>query len=177
MRSYAEKVAYTSALVCVAMLLSYLESFLPVIPIPGFKPGLANLAVMVAFYRLGAHYAASVSLIRIFLSSLLFGSPVSLVFSLAGGVLSFVTLLICNILLNRCVGLIGIGVLCAAAHCIGQCIAASALYGASLLLSYLPWLLLLSIATGMLTGALSHAVLIRIKTVSRKHPRIHGQKD
>ncbi|MBR2460023.1 MAG: Gx transporter family protein [Clostridia bacterium] len=167
MRSSAEKVAYTSVFVCVALMLSYLESFLPYLPIPGFKPGLANLAVMISYFCLGLTAAATVSVCRILLSSLLFGSPVSLIFSLVGGILSLGVLALYGKLMKRVIGAVGLGVLCAAIHCVGQCIAASALYGAPLLFTYLPWLLVLSVATGALTGALTHATVGRLKLIIR----------
>lgn len=163
MRSHAERVAYTAVLICVAMMLSYLEALLPYVPIPGFKPGLANIATAVALFCLGLPSAVTVSVFRILLSSLLFGSPVSLLFSLAGGLLSLGVLAIYKILLKNFVGLVGLGVLSSAFHCIGQSIAAAILYGASLLFTYLPWILLLSIPTGILTGAITYAILTRIK--------------
>ena len=163
MRSHAEKVAYTSLTVCIAMILSYLETLLPYIPLPGFKPGFANIATAVALFCLGLPSALSVSLIRILLSSLLFGSPVSLLFSISGGIFTLVVLIIYRAILNKYVGFLGLGVLSSAAHCIGQSIAASALYGVSLLFTYLPWILLLSIPTGLLTGAITYTIVSRIK--------------
>ena len=163
MRSHAERVAYTAILVCVAMMLSYLEALLPYVPLPGFKPGLANIATTVALFSLGLPSAVAVSILRISLSSLLFGSPVSFMFSLAGGLLSLAALAIYKIILRRFVGLIGLGVTSSSAHCIGQSIAAAILYGTPLLFTYLPWILLLSIPTGILTGAISYAILTKIK--------------
>ena len=163
MRSHAEKVAYTALLICVAMMLSYLETLLPYIPLPGFKPGLANIATAVALFCLGLPCAVTVSVFRIILSSLLFGSPVSLFFSLAGGLLSICVLALYKVILNNFIGLIGLGVISSAAHCIGQCVAAAVFYGASLLFTYLPWILLLSVPTGLLTGSVTYAILTRIK--------------
>ena len=162
MPSSAKRVAYTASLVCVAMLLSYLESLLPYLPIPGFKPGLANLAVMVAYFTMDLPTAATVSLCRIALSSLLFGSPTTFLFSLCGGALSLAALALTGALSNRFFGALGVGMSCSSAHCIGQCLAAAMLYGGAILLSYLPWLLLLSIPTGALTGALTPPILRRL---------------
>ena len=163
MRSHAEKVAYTASLIAVAMMLSYLETLIPYLPIPGFKPGLANIATMVAFFYLGLPSAVTVSLFRIALSSLLFASPVSLVFSLSGGLLSLGVLALYNALLKNKIGLIGLGVLSSVSHCVGQSIAASVLYGPSLLFTYLPLLILLAIPTGILTGTLTYGIISRLK--------------
>ena len=165
MRSHAERVAYTAALICVSLMLSYLETLLPYIPLPGFKPGLANIAPAVALICLGLPDAITVSLFRIILSSLLFGSPVTLLFSLAGGVFSLCILALYKIILKKFIGLIGLGILSSAAHCIGQGLTAAIIYGASLLFTYLPWILLLSIPTGVLTGAITYAILSRIKNL------------
>lgn len=152
MRSSAEKVSYCALMTCVAMLLSYLEGMFAFVPINGFKLGLANIVIMLVFFTYGLKYAALVSFCRILLSALLFGSVVSLLFSLCGGILSLCAMSICEGWLKARVGAIGLGVLCAAFHDIGQCLAAAVFYGGSILWSYLPWLLLLSVPTGMLTG-------------------------
>lgn len=145
------------------MMLSYLETLLPYVPIPGFKPGLANIATMVALFCLGLQNAVCVSVFRILLSSLLFASPVSLLFSISGGLTSLCILTLYKFILNKYIGLIGLGVLSSAAHCIGQSVSAALLYGVSLLFTYLPWILLLSIPTGVLTGSITYAILIRIR--------------
>ncbi len=164
MRSSAEHIAYCSVFVCAALALSYLEVLLPYVPIPGFRPGLANIAVMSAFFLLGMTDAAAVALCRVALSAVLFGSPISFLFSLCGGLFSIAALAVTKKLLRGGVGCIGIGVLCAASHCVGQCLVASLLYGASLLVTYLPWLLLLSLPTGALTGSLTY---VTVKSLSR----------
>lgn len=167
MRSSAKELAYCAVFICAALVLSYLEALLPYVPIPGFRPGLANIAVMSACFLLGTRQAASVALCRIALSSLLFGSPVSLLLSLCGGLTSVAVLALAVRSSRGAVGCIGIGCLCSAAHCIGQCLAASLLYGAALLLTYLPWLLLLAVPTGALTGALTH---ITVRALYRLRP-------
>ena len=86
--SPARRVAVSAVLCALSLLFSYLESFIPM-PIPGMKIGLANLIPLLLLPSLGAPTAACVSLLRIGLSALLFGSPVSFLYSLAGGVVSF----------------------------------------------------------------------------------------
>ena len=162
MRSSAKATAYCAILTASALLLSYLESLLPLIPFPGFKLGLANLAIMLAFFKLGLSYAFFVSLCRTAISALLFGSPISLLFSVSGAILSLTVLILYRYALKKFVGAIGLGVLSAAMHCIGQTLAASFIYGFYLLISYLPWLLLLSLLTGTLTGWLLHLILNKL---------------
>ena len=72
----ARRVALSAVLCALSLLFSYLETFIPM-PVPGMKIGLANLIPLLLLPSLGAPTAACVSLIRIGLSALLFGSPVS----------------------------------------------------------------------------------------------------
>lgn len=83
------RVMTTAALLAAAaMILSYVESLLPSVGIPGVKMGLANIAVIFALYRLGWRLAAWISLVRVVTVTLLFGTVAALAYSLAGAVLS-----------------------------------------------------------------------------------------
>ena len=64
--------------VALAMILSYVESMIPSPGIPGVKLGLANIVVVFALYKLGWKKAVGISLLRVFLVSLLFGHAASL---------------------------------------------------------------------------------------------------
>ena len=90
--SAARRVALSAVLCAVSLLFSYLETFIPM-PIPGMKIGLANLIPLILLPSLGIPTAACVSLLRIALSALLFGSPVSFLYSLAGGIVSFAVMI------------------------------------------------------------------------------------
>jgi heptaprenyl diphosphate synthase len=144
------------------MILSYVEAIIPinlVIPFPGFKLGLANIAVAVAFFTLGYSYAVAVSLCRIGLTALLFGSITSFYFSVFGGVLTLLTLLSYKFFFYRTNGIIGLSVASAAMHNLGQCIACATLFGSYVLPFYLPYLLIFSLITGSVTALLVHQLL------------------
>lgn len=153
------------ALLCVfAMMLSYLEVLLPLtaaIPLPGFRPGLTNLAVTAVFVLLSPTDAALVSFTRILLMGILFGSPTSLWFSAMGGAFSFAMLLLLRLVGRRC-SLFGVSVLSAAAHNVGQIVAAVAVFGESLIASYLPFLLFASILFGGIVGLLLNLLVPRL---------------
>ena len=83
-----KRLVLLSMLTAVAMILSYVESLLPSVGIPGVKMGLANIAVIFALFRFGWKEAAALSLVRVVLVSLLFGSVGAMLYSLAGAVLS-----------------------------------------------------------------------------------------
>ena len=73
-----------------AFVLSYIETLIPVnLGIPGAKLGLANLVVMVALYTLGTKEAFALSMVRILLTGLTFSSMAAMLYSFAGGLLSF----------------------------------------------------------------------------------------
>ena len=76
-------------IIAFAMILSFIESRVPAfVAIPGVKVGLANIAVIFTLYKLGIKEAVTVSIIRVLLISMLFGSPVSLIYSVCGATLS-----------------------------------------------------------------------------------------
>lgn len=142
-------------MLCAALMLSYLEAILPIhliLPLPGFRFGWAQLAVTLVFFRVGRADAALVSLSRVLIMGLLFGSATTLYFSLCGAVLSYVGLWIGHIALRPRCSFIGLGVLCAALHNTGQLVAAATLFGSGIVMAYLPVLLLSSIVFGGLGG-------------------------
>ena len=86
----AKKTALLGMLVALAFVLSYIETLIPVnLGIPGAKLGLANLVVMVALYTLGTKEAFALSMVRILLTGLTFSSMAAMLYSFAGGLLSF----------------------------------------------------------------------------------------
>ena len=79
-----KRITYTGMFVAIAMVFSYLESMIPVnIAVPGIKLGLANMVTIVVMYRLRISDAWIVSLVRVVLSSLLFGNMTVMVYSMA----------------------------------------------------------------------------------------------
>ena len=76
-----KRITYTGMFVAIAMVFSYLESMIPVnIAVPGIKLGLANMVTIVVMYRLRISDAWIVSLVRVVLSSLLFGNMTVMVY-------------------------------------------------------------------------------------------------
>ena len=159
------RVACNAVFIALAMMLSYLEFLLPLqamLPLPGFRLGLANLAITVAFCLLSPLDAALISLIRVALTSLLFGSVTSFYFSLLGALFSYLTLFLLSKIGRRC-SFLGVSVLCAMAHNGGQLLAAVTLFGSSLLFSYLPMLLLASVLYGGIVGVLLNLCMPKLQ--------------
>ena len=83
----ARRIAFDALFAALALMFTFVEIKLPVsaaIPIPGFRLGLANIAVMAAAYSFSFADAAFTAILKIMLSSLLFSNPVSFLFSAAG---------------------------------------------------------------------------------------------
>ncbi len=153
-----KRLVLLAMLTAVAMILSYVESLLPSVGIPGVKMGLANIAVIFALFRFGWKEATALSLVRVVLVSLLFGSVGAMLYSLAGAVLSLAVMA----LLRRIdrFSTVGISVAGGVAHNAGQILMAMLILQTKQLLGYLPVLAVSGIAGGVLTG-LAAALLIR----------------
>ncbi|MBO5543170.1 MAG: Gx transporter family protein [Oscillospiraceae bacterium] len=155
----AKKITTMALATALCMVLSFVESQIPAfVAIPGVKVGLANIAVIFAMYRLGWKEAAVVSLIRVLLVSLLFGSFASMFYSLAGAVLSLVGMGILKKTgkFTEIIVSVAGGIL----HNIGQIVMAGILLGTDVLRYYLPLLLISGTIAGVVVGVAS-AILIR----------------
>ena len=153
MRITTKKLALAAVLTALALGLSTLESLFPVsvlVPLPGIKLGLANIVTVFALYRLGAPFALAILVARCLLGAMFAGNVSALLFSLMGGVLAMLTMIV----LRRVRGLsvYGVSIAGAAAHNIGQICAAMVVLGGTAVLGYLPVLLGVSLITGTLTG-------------------------
>ncbi len=154
-----KKLAALAVTVALAMVLSFLESRIPAfVAIPGIKVGLANIAVIFTLYKFGTRDAAVVSVIRVLLVSLLFGTTVSLWYSLAGATLSFVLMLLLKKLTPLSV--VTVSVVGGISHNIAQIGVACLLLETNVIMYYLPFLLLSGVIAGIAVGVAS-ALLIR----------------
>ena len=158
--SKAKKIAFCAVMIALALALSYAERFIPlqlVIPLPGIKLGLANVVTLVALYRLKGRYAFAILVPRCILGAVFGGGITGLFFSLSGGLLALVTMLLAK--KAPLFSVYGVSILGAAAHNIGQILAAMVLLRSVYVAAYLPWLLLTAIVTGILTGAAGAGIL------------------
>lgn len=127
----------------------------PLVPIPGIKPGLANIITLILLRNDSVKDTALVLCARILLSTLLFGQAVSLLYSLVGASLSLAAMAIVNRLLhNRYIFLTSVtgGI----THNLGQLLVAYLITEVAGVLLYLPFLILAGMVTGMFTGLCAH---------------------
>ncbi|MCR4705334.1 MAG: Gx transporter family protein [Lachnospiraceae bacterium] len=157
-RNRTKKLAGTALLLAFAMALSYVETLIPLsFGVPGVKLGLPNLAVLLALYLLGTGQAFTVDLLRIVLAGFMFGNMYGILYSLAGGILSFGVML-----LFRHVKLFGIGGVSMGGgvfHNIGQLLVAYYTVRSVGLFYYVPVLLCSGVLTGLLIGIIAKSVL------------------
>lgn len=161
MLSRNKRIALRGILIALAMILSYIESFIPFSSaVPGIKIGLANIVTIYALNRLGVKDTIIISLLRIFLSSLLFGNMAMMVYSISGALFSILIMTLAARIPQ--LGIMGISVAGAVSHNIAQCAAASVLLRNASVMHYLPVLLISGVAAGAVTGVVSAAVLKKI---------------
>ena len=156
------RVALDGILVALAMIFSYMETFIPFnFGVPGIKLGLANLVGLLGLTFLPAVDVLLISLVRILLSSLLFGNVMSLWYSLAGGLLSFVAMY----LLSRRddISLIGMSMTGGVLHNVGQVVTAAIVVKTLQLTWYLPVLLVAGLVTGAIIGTLAKLLMPRVQ--------------
>ncbi len=155
-----KRVICISMLLAMAIVLSIVESFIPVF-VPGVKLGLANVIVLIMLYEFKIKEAFLVDLLRILLVGVLRGTLFSPTFfmSLSGGMLSFfIMLLFSRIKVFSC---IGVSVLGSISHCCGQILIAIILLSTQAVVYYLPFIAILSVVTGVLSGIITKLYLKR----------------
>lgn len=158
-------------LVSLALALSWFERFIPlqmIVPLPGIKLGLANIVSIVALYLLGGRSAYLILALRCILGSAFGGGITGLIFSLTGGSLAMITMILTRKL--PLLSVYGVSILGAAAHNIGQICAAMVLMHSIYIGAYLPYLLIVALFTGFATGAAGAGVLRIFTNFDPKHP-------
>ena len=160
-----------AAFLCAALMFAYLETMFPLsllIPLPGIKLGLANVLITAVFFWYSPLDAGVVSALRVAIAALLFGSVTSFFFSALGALAAYLALWLCRLFIIRFCSFIGISVLAAAAHQIGQITAASLLFRSAAPLAYLPVLLCVAVLTGSVTGLLLNLMAPRLEKAMKR---------
>lgn len=163
-RTPASRAALYGILVALAMILSFVETLIPInLGVPGVKPGLANLVVFVCLYLMGAGEAFFISIVRITLAAFTFGNLSAFLYSLAGGLLSFAVMLFCKNkdLLSKT----GVSIAGGVAHNLGQLTVAALVLENAAVYTYFPVLLLAGTIAGTLIGILGSLILKRLPKV------------
>ena len=160
----SKKIATYGLLIALAFILSYIESLVPIpIPIYGIKLGLANLVVIAALYSMGVKEAFVLSILRIILVGFTFGNPSTMIFSLAGGFLSW--LMMTLFMKSKLFSIVGVSIIGGIFHNIGQIVTSIFIVENINIIYYLPVLLISGIVTGTAIGILGAMIVARIKKI------------
>ncbi|CUH92564.1 Gx transporter family protein [Herbinix luporum] len=158
----SRKIASYGLFIALAFIFSYIESLIPMpFALPGMKLGLANLVIIVALYGIGVKEAFVLSMVRILLVGFTFRDPSTLIFSFAGGILSW--LLMTVSVKFKLFSMVGVSILGGIAHNIGQIIVAMIYVNNPSLIYYLPLLMISGLVSGALIGILAALVIKRLK--------------
>lgn len=158
----SRKIARYALLTALAMVLSWLESLVPLsVAVPGVKLGLTNLVVIFALYRMSAGDALAISLVRVLLVSFTFGNAYAFAYSLAGALLSFV--IMWGLKKSGSFSTVGVSVAGGVGHNLGQILIAALVLENSGIFYYFPALLLSGTAAGVCIGVVGGTLVKRLK--------------
>lgn len=160
-----KKLVINSMLVSFALILTYVEKLIPVnviVPVPGIKLGLANIVTIFVLFGIGMRSALIVTFVRCFIANMLFGSFISLLLSLSGAFAALMVMALLKKGFNKVFSIIGISIAGAAAHGIGQILAAAFILKSNAVFPYLSVLLLASLITGTITASAANLLFNNI---------------
>ena len=162
----AGRVARLALLTAIALTIFLVEAQLPAAPIPGVKLGLANIVTVYAVFALGPRDALMVLCARVFLGAVFSGQMMTLLYSGAGGLLSWLALcLLCRLLDRKQMWLASpVAGMC---HNVGQLLAAAGVMRTWAVLAYLPYLVIAGVVAGLFTGVAAQTLIGRMEKLGR----------
>ena len=162
-------------LTAVAVVLGYIEHLIPMPgSIPGIKLGLANTVLLYAIYLLDAKSAFLLMVLKVGLSGLMYGGVSAMMFSFGGGLCSLVMMLLMKKLGG--VSIIGVSVVGAVFHNVGQTAVAALMVNTAALMGYVPFLLVAAVVTGILTGIAGKYAIQGLKASGLENVSMPGKE-
>lgn len=156
------KVAMFGVFTALALIFSYVEAMIPInFGIPGVKLGLANLIVVIVLYKGDWKDALFIAVARIVLSGFIFGNLFSILYSLAGGLLSLLVMILLK--KTNAFSIAGVSIGGGAAHNVGQLLVAMFVVQTYQVGYYLPVLLIAGVLTGAMIGIVALEVVKRLR--------------
>lgn len=158
------RVAYFGVFTALALIFSYVETLIPIsFGIPGVKLGLANLIIVIALYKLPLREVYLLSVTRVVLAGFIFGNYFSILYSLAGGLLSLTVM--AALKKQDGFSVMGISVAGGVFHNIGQILIAMAVVETFSVSYYIPVLLVSGVVTGLIIGIIAGQMLKRLTNI------------
>lgn len=159
--SLTKRIAIAGLMASLALIFSYIEVLIPFnFGVPGVKLGIANLVIIIALYYLNGRYALAINLVRIFIAGLLFSGVFGMIYSLAGCLLSLLTM----VLLKRTgiFSVTGVSVAGGVMHNLGQILIAAVVVGNIKVFVYFPVLVISGVISGIIIGIVAYLILRRL---------------
>ncbi len=156
-----KKTAQLGVYIALAMILSYVESLIPFsFGVPGIKLGLTNVVTVIMMYTYGIPGALGVAVLRAVLSGFMFGNAFSIIYSVAGCVLSFIFMYILK--KTNHFAIISVSAVGGVMHNVGQLIVAANVVKTYSVIYYVPVLIIAGVFTGIIIGIVSDEIVKRI---------------
>ena len=157
-----KKLAEAGLLTCIALIIFVVEAQIRLpVNIPGMKLGLANIITVYAVYRCGGREAAMILTARIILGAIFAGNPSAIIYSMSGGVLCLLGMLLAKKFIDERHVYIS-SIIGALLHNTGQLIAAAFVAGTVSVFAYFPVLSLFGCIAGLFTGICAQITINRI---------------
>ena len=162
----ARRITLLALLTAIALTIFMVEAQIPsLLPaIPGIKLGLANIVTLYAVFVMGAGDALLILLARVFLGAVFSGQMMTLLYSLGGGLLAWLVMVLLSKVLTR-QQLWLCSPVAAVFHNIGQLLVAAGVLKSWAVMAYLPYLLLSGVITGFFTGWCAQFLVQRLDNI------------
>ena len=163
----AGRITRLALLTAIALTIFMVEAQIPALTtVPGVKLGLANIVTVYTMFVMGPGDALLVLCARVFLGAVFSGQMMTLIYSAAGGLLSWCVLcLLRKLLTGEQIWLAS--PVAAVFHNVGQLLAAAAVMRTWAVLAYLPYLVLAAILAGLFTGVAAQTLIKQLKRIGK----------
>lgn len=156
------KLTRLALLAAAAVVLGYTEGLLVAfMPLPpGIKLGLANTVLLYSIYLLGPGYSVVLMLLKVVLTGFMSGNIFAAFFySMGGGILSLAMMLLVKKLGRDSISIVGVSVVGALFHNVGQILVAALIMNTPGLMVYVFPLMIAAVVTGVITGLAGKQVI------------------
>ena len=166
------KFACLSMLLCLAVIMGYLEALIPVsFMVPGIKLGFANYVIVIVLYLFRARAAYIVSCLRVIIIGLLFTNLSMMLYSLAGTLCAVSLMAVLK--KSGKFSMMGVSSAGGIIHNMAQLFIAYLIIPSQAFIVYVPWLLLAGTAAGLAIGFLVKISFPAIQSCYIKYFRTH----
>ncbi len=162
-----KKLTLMALLIAASLIVFVIEAQIPPLTaIPGIKIGLSNVFIVFALWTMGAAPALGILIIRVMLGGFLIGQPATIIYSMAGGLLSLIVSMGIKKFFNE-ITMWALSAIAGVLHNIGQLLVAAFVMGTAFILAYAPVLIISGIVAGSFTGICAQLVIKRLVKIKK----------